>query len=322
MSISIKPYKNKYSETWDNFVRESVNGTIFHTRLFLSYHPKDRFRDGSLIFRKNDEIFALFPAARGIWDGKDTLCSHKGASYGGLIHREGLGVSNAFSIVESLINYFKKQNISRIIITLPPIIYNHRLSNYIDFALIKNGFKYLKREVSSIVFLENNIDQNIKKFMQTNRTAFRRAMKLGVEVRESDEWERFYEILKNNLKIRHNVQPTHTLEELIKLKKLLPDKIFLYGAYINDEMIAGVVMFDCNQDVSLAFYISHDESKQKYRGVNILFYHIINRCINNGFKYLDFGIFTVNMEPNFGLARFKEGFGSSGILRDTLVLDL
>ncbi|MCK4447190.1 MAG: GNAT family N-acetyltransferase, partial [Candidatus Marinimicrobia bacterium] len=69
MPISIKPYEDNYFKAWDKFVWESVNGTIFHTRLFLSYHPKDRFRDGSLVFRKNDEIFALFTAARGIWDG-------------------------------------------------------------------------------------------------------------------------------------------------------------------------------------------------------------------------------------------------------------
>ena len=28
---------------WDKFVEESDNGTMFHKREFLSYHPKDRF---------------------------------------------------------------------------------------------------------------------------------------------------------------------------------------------------------------------------------------------------------------------------------------
>ena len=34
----------------------------------------------------------------------------------------------------------------------------------------------------------------------------------------------------------------------------------------------------------------------------------------------DFGIFTVNGEPNMGLGRFKENFGASGIFRDTIEL--
>lgn len=322
MPIIIRPFEEKFTENWEKFVWESVNGTIFHTRRFLSYHPKERFHDASMTFFKGDDLFALFPATRGIWNNVDTLWSHRGASYGGFVHREGLGISSAFQLVESLIQHAHKEGIKRIVVTLPPIIYNHRLSNYLDFAMIKSGFTYLKREVSSVVYLEKNIDLNIAKFKQTNRTAFRRAMKLGVEVRESEDYARFYEILKKNLKIRHGVQPTHTLDEILLLKKLFPDRIFLYAAYIGKQMIAGVVMFDCNSDVSLAFYISHDEAMQQYRGVNILFYHVINQCIEKGFRWLDFGIFTVNMDPNFGLAHFKEGFGSSGILRDSLVFDL
>jgi len=322
MSLSIQKFRPEFTDKWDKFVKESVNGTMFHTRKFGSYHPEGRFQDNSYMFMQKDEIFALFPAVRGHWYDKETLQSHRGASYGGFVFREGLPIADAHVLVEMLIRQAKKESLEKIIITLPPIIYNHRLSNYIDFALIRNGFKYVKREVSSIVCIENNIDDNVRKFKQTNRTAFRRAMRLGVEVRKSEEYDIFYQILKKNLKIRHGVQPTHTLEELIRLKDMYPDEIHLFGAYVGLEMVAGVVMFDCNQDVSLAFYISHNEERQQYRGVNLLFYHIINNCIERGFKYLDFGIFTVDMEPNFGLGRFKEGFGSSGILRDTLYLDL
>ena len=87
-------------------------------------------------------------------------------------------------------------------------------------------------------------------------------------------------------------------------------------------MIAGVIMFHCNQLVTLAFYISHDEAFQEFRAVNLLFFEIYRISIEQGFRYLDFGIFTVNMDPNFGLARFKENFGSMGIFRDTFVWEL
>jgi len=322
MPITIEKYTDRHERAWDEFVWKSVSGTIFHTRKFLSYHPAERFEDHSLVLKKKDKMFALFPAVDVELEGQRILFSHRGASFGGFVYMEGISIADSYSITKKLINYAKDNRFEKIIITLPPIIYERRLSNYLDFAMIKYGFTYQKREVSSIVCLENDIDENVKKFKQTNRTAFRRAQKLGVEIRESNDYEQFYNILKKNLKIRHNVQPTHTLEELFKLQRLFPERIFLYGAYHEEEMIAGVVMFDCNDEVSLAFYISHDESKQKYRSVNLLFYHIIDRCINKGFKYLDFGIFTVNMEPNFGLGRFKEGFGSSGILRDTFVLNI
>ena len=40
----------------------------------------------------------------------------------------------------------------------------------------------------------------------------------------------------------------------------------------------------------------------------------------NDLYIYDFGIFTVNGEPNMGLGRFKENFGASGIFRDTIEL--
>ena len=47
------------------------------------------------------------------------------------------------------------------------------------------------------------------------------------KVRESDdptEYEKFYAILKKNLRLRHEVNPTHTLPELMKVKELFPEK--------------------------------------------------------------------------------------------------
>ncbi len=322
MSIEYKKYNSADEKRWDRFNAKSVNGTMFHSRKFLSYHPKDRFKDYSIEFYKKDKLFSIFPAVDIEFEGKRTLFSHRGSSYGGFVYNEGLSIADSYILVDELIVFAKAEGFERIAVTLPPIIYEHRLSNYMDFTFIKRGFTYLKREVSSVVCIEDHIDKNVKKFKQPNRTAFRKAQKLGVKIRKSEEYDVFYDILKHNLKIRHNVQPTHTLKELIQLKNMYKKDISLYGAYVGDEMVAGVVMFDCNKDVSLAFYISHKESMQEYRGVNLLFYHIINRCIEDGYKYLDFGIFTVNMEPNFGLGRFKEGFGSSGVLRDTFILDL
>jgi lipid II:glycine glycyltransferase (peptidoglycan interpeptide bridge formation enzyme) len=204
--------------------------------------------------------------------------------------------------------------------TLPPAIYQTRVSNYLDFTLIKHGFVYKKRDVSSILTIEKTPEENLSFFKPSHRTAVRKAIKQGVTVNESNDWNSFYHILDENLSIRHNVKPTHTLEEILKLKELYPDKIKLFGAFWQDQMVAGVVNIAVNQDVVLAFYISHKEAFQHLRAVNLLFYNIIEWCQANQFKYLDFGIFTVNMEPNFGLGRFKENFGSSGVFRDTFEL--
>ncbi|MCU7500357.1 MAG: GNAT family N-acetyltransferase, partial [Ignavibacteria bacterium] len=191
-----------------------------------------------------------------------------------------------------------------------------------DFALVRNGFSYLKREVSSVVQLDTERDKLIYTYRPEARTALKKAIKQGVEVVECERFEEYYEILKKNLKMRHGVTPTHTLDELLKLKYMFPKKIRLWGAFVGEKLIAGVCNFSVNPKVVLAFYISHDEEYQEYRAVNLLFYEIMKKYQDEGFKYLDFGIFTVNMEPNWGLGRFKENFGSRGIFRDYFYKDL
>ena len=106
------------------------------------------------------------------------------------------------------------------------------------------------------------------------------------------------------------------------MKELYPDKINLFWAYLENEMIAGVINFIVNERVVLAFYISHDEFYKKLRPINLHFYKIFDWAIQNEFKVFDFGIFTVNEKPNMGLACFKENFGSSGVFRDTIELNI
>lgn len=309
-------------DDWDNFVDSSDNGTMFHKRLFLSYHPKGRFNDSSLVFKKNNQLSAIITAAVVEREGMKVLVSHSGASYGGFVYRSNLNFREAFDLVESVVDYAKELKCDRIQLTPPPMIYQSKYSNYIDFALVKNGFSYLKRDVSSVVQLDVNKEELFSTYRAEARTAAKKAIKQGIEIAECDRFEEYYEILKTNLKMRHNVNPTHSLDEILKLKKLFPAKIRLWGAFKGDKLIAGVCNFSANPKVVLAFYISHDEEYQEYRAVNLLFYEIMNRYRDEGFKFLDFGIFTVNMEPNWGLARFKENFGARGIFRDTFYKDI
>ncbi len=311
------------SKNWDSFVKNSDNGTMFHEQVFLSYHAEGRFKDNSLYFTRNNNLFAVFPAIEIIKNDKKILHSHGGASYGGFVYPKQLNIRDAFLLVEQLIEYAKKHNFDAIQLTLPPLIYSQHISNYIDFALIKHEFVYLKREISSVVdFSFENEQTLLKQFRPEARTAIKKSIKSGIIIKECDNFSEYYEILKKNLLMRHGVQPTHTLEELLLLKKKYPKEIRLWGAFLDNTLIAGVCNFSANSKVVLAFYISHDEHYQEYRAVNQLFYEIMKQYKYEGFSFLDFGIFTVNMEPNWGLGRFKENFGSRGIFRDTFYKEL
>jgi len=316
MSFTCKIFDESFKTEWERFVENSENGTLFHTRKFLSYHPSGRFTDHSLIIKSRDRIKALFPAAALTLDKDKTLISHRGASYGGFVYHD-LGIRDAFACVETLKNHAREHGFTRIILTPPPLVYMKRYSNYLDFALLQNGFRYMKREISSVLQLPASVDHVLPIFKSEARTATRKSIKSGVEIRPSEDYDRYYAILERNLSMRHQVNPTHTLDELKKLVALFPDKIHLWGAYVDGTLIAGVVNFICNEDVILAFYIADDKAYQQYRSVNNLFYHIFQWAVEQKFRFYDFGIFTVNMEPNWGLGKFKESFGARGLFRDT-----
>ena len=315
--ITIKKHSKKNKILWDGFVQNANNGTIFHLRRFLSYHPEGRFNDHSIEFYKNNTLFSVFPAAESKIEGKKLLVSHPGSTVGSFVVTESISINDSFELIKLLIDYAKKNKFEGIRLTIPPIFYQNRSSNYIDYALLRNGFQYLKREITSSLFIENDAKENLNKFKPSHARAVRKAKENGVEIKISHDVKSFYSILKENLKIRHGVRPTHTIQEINDLIDLFPDSINIFGAFYKEEMIGGVLNFIIRDNVALAFYISHKEKFQELRPLNLLFYSIFEWCIKEKIKVYDFGIFTLNGEPNMGLGRFKENFGASGIFRDT-----
>lgn len=314
--MEILKFTEKDHKHWEDFVAHANNGTIFHTLQFLGYHPSDRFQNHHLIVKDRSNIIALFPTV----EDHKTIISHQGASYGGFVLKENLGIHTTYLMVEHVVQYFKAKGYKKIILTQPPLIYYNNPNQYIDFALMKNAFTYLKRDVTAVIPLDTA--DPLTTFHGDARRSTKKAIREGVRVMVSDEFSQFYRILGHNLGMRHNVTPTHSLDELTTLKKIFPDKVILFGAYIKEKLLGGIVIFITNPRVILAFYISHDDKYQNYRPVNLLLYEVIKWGRSQGFKYLDLGTFTLNMAPNWGLGRFKEKFAARGFLRDTYYLQV
>jgi len=320
--MEIIEYDSKYKELWEDFLENSNNGTIFSSQSFLSYHPPQRFEHNHLLFEDRGKLISLFPAAICYVNQKKILVSHPGASFGSFITRKATGVSEAISLTQRLIDYCLKNDFNGVEITRPPWIYYEYPEDHFDFALFNAGAHHTKRELSAVVPIFSDHNENLSLFKPEARTAMRRAKRSGITISLTDRWAEFYEILKKNLSLRHGVKPTHTLEEIKKLDQLIPGRLILFGAFLEGIMIAGSTIFICNPRTMLSFYISQDYEHQNLRPLNLLFTEIMNWASINNFKWLDFGTYTLNNIPNFGLARFKESLGAKGIFRDTLSLKL
>jgi lipid II:glycine glycyltransferase (peptidoglycan interpeptide bridge formation enzyme) len=196
----------------------------------------------------------------------------------------------------------------------------------LDFHLINKGFRYAKREITQSISLDYGITDPFYTLCNKTRTAVRKATKAGLSVDEdvllSDaNLETFYPLLWDNRR-RLGVTPTHSLEELKRLRDLVPGKLSLSVVRYKDRAIAGILNFVCNPRVLLIFYVCHDWDYQELRPVPLLVYRTMLWARARGFKHLDFGTSTLNMEPNWGLLKFKENFGSRGYFRDTFTIDL
>ncbi len=321
-SMEVVEYTDDLRGVWDDFVEKANNGTLFALQSFFDYHPPDRFRHRHLLFYKGGRLVALLPAAEVEREGELFLVSHPGASFDGFLVRVRGGVREAFDLVDAAADYAKKAGFGGLEVTLPPWVYYRFPEDHVDFALFARGARYRKRELTAVLPLKGSFEENLALFRPTARTAMRKALRAGVEVRESEDFEAFYRILEENLSLRHGVSPTHTLDELQRLAELLPGRIRLFAAFLGEEMIAGTVLFVCNPRALLAFYISQDYSHQSLRPLNLLFARVVEWGIGEGFSWLDFGTYTLMGVPNFGLARFKESLGAKGIFRKTIVLPL
>jgi hypothetical protein len=317
--ITVRQVETGERTAWTDFVLRSNNGTVFHLPDFLDYHPEDRFCNHHLLAESKGEIVSLIPGALseredGIW-----FRSYPGASYGGLVLNDSLGLSRIEKIIDELMTYCRAQGWAGIEMTPPPIVYYRRPNDYLDFSLVKRGFEYRKRELTAVIDLSRLGEELRLGFRSSALRGVRKAIKSGVVVEENSDFSLFYHVLESNLQQRHDVRPTHTLDELKRLHDLLgSDRIRQFIATKDGEVLAGMVMFHCNPRVTLAFYISHDQEHQALRPVNLVYMEVIRWAKQMGYHYMDLGTFTLNMDVNHGLCRFKESFSAMGIFRNTL----
>lgn len=316
--MEIIEYNSDWKEKWDQFVLESNNGTMFHLQKFFDYHKPGKFNFNHLIFLEKGNIIGLLP---GSIINSTTFESPIGASYGSIVTKD-VKFSQAMEIVQTLIDYGKSKNWKEIILTSAPRVYEKHPNENLDFAMLWLGFKYDLHYISSAIKLSPNEDI-ISRFQQTVRRNIRKTLKdENIKVEINDRYDEFYPILVDN-KARHGVKPTHSYEDLIKLKELLPDNLKLFMVYYKDKPIAGSSLFICNETVTLCFYNMLLYEYEHLKPIHRVMYEVVKWSTENGYQYVDIGVSQDTkaanpMTPSMSLIDFKEKFDAKTVMRNTL----
>lgn len=306
--FEIRRYADNDRNAWNAFVAQSKQGTFLFDRNYMDYH-KDRFEDCSLLFYKKDKLYALLPANV---DG-DTLWSHQGLTYGGLITDKHATTAEVCTLFEELNAYLRGQGIRHVVYKPMPWIYQQVPAEEDLYAIFNrcNG-QLMVRNVSSTIGQERAL-----KWRRIRQFGADKAEKEGISVTCDDNaYTDFWQVLTENLQHTYHTLPVHTLAEINRLHNAFPDHIRLYVARLNDQVIGGTVLFITPQVVH-AQYISATPEGKHLHAIDAIFRKVLTEDYKDC-RYFDFGISNEDRGRylNEGLIYQKEGFGGRAVCYD------
>lgn len=306
-NLSVKQYHKSNYKQWNAFIGQAKNATFLFHRDFMEYH-KERFEDYSLMVFENEKLVAILPANR----AEDTIFSHQGLTYGGLVYQEQTKLSDVLAVFQSVLFFLKRNAIEKLQLKTIPFIYHTKPAQEIEYALFLAEAQLVRRDSLSVIDLskENPISKIRKRGIQ-------KGINNGLIIKEVTDFEPFWnEILIPNLDLKHNAKPVHSLMEITKLKTLFPENIRQFNVYFNDKIVAGTTIFE-SENVAHCQYISKFEGAETLGSLDFLYSFLIKEIFAKK-PFFDFGISNEaqGKKLNEGLSYWKESFGASTVVHD------
>ena len=307
MNLRIEKYSQKDFDIWDFFCNTSQNGTFLHTRKFIEYQS-EKFIDFSLIFLKDEKLIGLFPLA--FFENNESLIiSHPGLSYGGIVHNGDLNGEKMLNAIDLSLEYLKKHNFKKLIYKPIPYIYQIIPSDDDIYALTQRGGIIQRSELSSSVNLYSKFKVDSKKVRLSSPLINESDIKEG-----ADHLSEYWQLLSTVLMKYHNSIPTHNFLEIQYLMKIFPNNIKLYSISVNNEIIAGVILFITSRCWHVQ-YMASNEMGRKLSALDIILSHLIENAKKSSINFFDFGHSNElkGKVLNQGLYNFKNKFGGGGV---------
>ena len=310
--IRVERYEPKRKVCWDRFVRESKNGVFLFYRDYLEYHA-DRFQDYSLLFFQGSQLVAVAPANR----VDDVVVSHGGLTFGGIISGVGMTTGMMLKVFPALVSELRASGISKLIYKAIPHIYHTVPAEEDLYALFLLNAKLFRRDVSSTFTMARRLP-----LARVRRRSLQRAKAQGLKVSQSQEFCQFMAIVEANLQTHYSVRPVHTAAEMQLLADRFPENIKLFTAYLHDEMLGGIVIYESG-NVAHAQYGHATERGRSLGALDCVMDALLNEVYREK-PYFDFGASTLDngRTLNASLIQNKESYGARATVYDFYELSL
>ena len=200
----------------------------------MDYH-QDRFEDFSLMVYKGETLYAVIPANK----NGETIYSHEGLTYGGLILQESAKLKSTIDAFREINKFLFEKGINKLDIRIIPSFYNQLPSDELEYILFKANAKLIKRDVIMLIDYQNKL-----RFQKNRREGINKAKRKNLVVKLDDNYDLFWnEILIPNLSNKHNASPVHTLNEIKLLASRFPNHIRQVNVYQDNKIVAGTTVF-------------------------------------------------------------------------------
>ena len=326
--MTIIPYSVKHHEVWDQFVRESKNGTFLLERGFMDY-DSDRYVDCSLLLYDGidftpeekegvlglEGLKALFPAN---WvENERKVYSHKCLPYGGLIVGIDITQQEVLALWQAILQYYDRMYMAQSVFVKPiPNIYCLYPNGEELYAIFRAGGRLHQRTVTTVVTVDTPLKMRALRIRQAKKAI---ENNVYVDRMVEGDWaclEEYWELLTQHLSNRYGTSPTHSMADMQTLMERFPREIKLFVARKENKILAGIIIL-VTRKVAHVQYLATCEEGRELGALDLLLRHIIN----NGFKamrYIDMGASTSQQGHilNQNLIAFKEGFGGRAICYD------
>ncbi|MCP2027243.1 hypothetical protein L1276_002400 [Flavobacterium sp. HSC-32F16] len=313
-NLTVKKYDQNDYKIWNDFVSQAKNATFLFHRDFMEYH-NDRFQDFSLLIFEEEKLKAILPANK----SGNSIYSHQGLTYGGLVFLRKLNGEKAALILDAVLAFLKENNIETFYYKPIPSFYFPDGNQEIDFFLLKRGAVVERKEMNLAVNL--NLPLKISK---SKLKHFRRIENLDLDIIEEDNFGPFWtEVLEPRLIEKFNAKPVHSKDEITLLKSRFPQYIKQYSVYQNDEIIAGITLFE-TKNVVKSQYGAITKNGEEVRALDFLFINLIHKYKRKGKHFFDMGIVNEDNELGYhpGLLKQKEELGCTVYNQDFYKLDI
>lgn len=300
-TIEVKKYDANLKESWDSFVDKAKNATFLFRRDFMDYH-KHRFEDYSLMVFEGKKLMAVLPANV----VGNSVFSHQGLSYGGLVLHREVYFSQVVDIFRAVLLFLENDRKENLHLKLLPHIYHKVPSEEIEYLLFILKAKLERCDTAAVIDYRHRLEIKSSNRLRGIKKAIKNKLQIKEEVNFEDFWS---EVLIPNLKRAHRASPVHTVEEIDKLRKNFPENIRQFNVYSGTEILGGTTIFETNE-VAHVQYISATEAGRNMGALDLLYEVLIDNFSQK--KYFTFGISNEDQgqKVNKGLLHWKETFGA------------